>query len=126
MTILHVMNAIPGRRVTNMYSYWHIFYFRIHKTKRSEFKCPHCPHVTHRKPLLQRHIDAVHTMLRKYPCPEFGCHQIFKRPASLKQHSFLHLNIKPFRCKWCDFSGNFICFSFHFQSSLAMMRRLIF
>ena len=84
--------------------------FRFHK-EIPKLRCPHCPHEAFLfdKKRLQRHIEEIHTMGRIYPCPEFGCQQTFRRVRNLKQHSFIHLNIKPYQCKWCDYTGTNAC-----------------
>ena len=54
---------------------------------------------------LRRHISEVHVLGKIFNCPEMGCNQVFRRQTTLDQHARLHLNIKPFQCLWCDFTG---------------------
>ena len=67
--------------------------------------CPHCSYVAKKVVHFNRHIREVHTMDRVFSCPEYGCNLSFKRACTLEIHSRIHLNIKPYQCKWCDFTG---------------------
>jgi len=104
---IHEPGVCPHKDCGAQFKTKHSMTYHISKVHKElqKWTCPHCPHVAKSKQSLQRHVDELHATGRKYPCPEFGCHQTFKRLRNLRQHSFLHLSIKPFRCKWCDFSG---------------------
>ena len=86
----------------SFFTTWH-FFFRVHELP--QIPCPHCPFVAQYDTHIKRHIKQKHTNSKMYPCPEVGCHQTYTTPSTLRQHRFLHLNIKPYRCKWCNFSG---------------------
>lgn len=70
-----------------------------------KFDCPHCSHQSKKEHHLKRHIMEVHGQGKTFSCPEPGCSQTFKRKCHLQQHALLHLNIKPFRCRWCHVTG---------------------
>merc|ERR550534_2852779 len=72
---------------------------------QKKFPCPHCPQIYKRTVDLRRHISEVHVLGKIFNCPEMGCNQVFRRQTTLDQHARLHLNIKPFQCLWCDFTG---------------------
>jgi len=78
----------------------------VHKSHLiQKWPCPQCSYVAKREVHLNRHVREIHTVGRVYSCPEFGCNLTFKRASTLEQHARIHLNIKPYQCRWCEFTG---------------------
>eukprot|EP00088_Acartia_fossae_P056852 TRINITY_DN6625_c0_g1_i5.p1 TRINITY_DN6625_c0_g1~~TRINITY_DN6625_c0_g1_i5.p1 ORF type:complete len:532 (+),score=87.58 TRINITY_DN6625_c0_g1_i5:47-1642(+) len=70
--------------------------------KPPEMPCPMCGKLFHNKKYLDRHARQVHTQQQdmKYKCEICGRGFAVKRHA--EEHRNVHLNLKPFKCRWCD------------------------
>jgi KRAB domain-containing zinc finger protein len=69
---------------------------------RPTFKCMFCTKVLTHPSNLKRHIRTAHfesSDMKVYTCET--CAKSFKDPSALKQHSNLHLEVRPFPCRVC-------------------------
>jgi uncharacterized Zn-finger protein len=51
---------------------------------------------------LKRHVEVFHLKQRKHHCEV--CNQCFVSQQNLREHSFIHQDIKPYKCPHCDMS----------------------
>lgn len=49
---------------------------------------------------LKRHVDVFHLKQRKHYCQE--CERFFVSRQNLREHSFIHIGIKPYKCPNCE------------------------
>ena len=49
---------------------------------------------------LKRHVEVFHLNHKKHLCKT--CNQLFVSQQNLREHSFIHMNIKPYKCPYCE------------------------
>lgn len=76
--------------------------WRYHKG--GEFRCQNCSFIASYRIQLRTHQIRFHD-LGKFSCPFPGCGRSFNRRNSLKRHERIHLRLKPYRCKMCDYAS---------------------
>jgi len=64
--------------------------------------CEQCGKLFHNDVYLKRHIASQHTSYADMPYKCQQCEKGFSAPAPLEFHMNMHLNLKPFRCRYCD------------------------
>lgn len=60
---------------------------------------PKCDKEYSSKFSLKRHIQVYHFKKREVECQV--CHKTFRILQNLVEHTYIHLNIKPYSCEFC-------------------------
>lgn len=76
--------------------------------------CPHCPHISHTRRELKRHIELVHgptspesSDIQVYPCTSSSCDRVFTKRGNLTVHiKTVHEGRKEFTCGTIDLSSS--------------------
>jgi len=70
--------------------------------KPPEHECPICGKLFHNKAYLSRHAISQHgeQNVKKHQCDM--CSKGFNNRLALEGHKNWHLNLKPYKCRWCD------------------------
>jgi len=64
--------------------------------------CDQCAKMFHNKIYLQRHISSQHTAYEDMPFKCDQCGKGFNLANQLEFHMNMHLNLKPFKCRYCN------------------------
>eukprot|EP00088_Acartia_fossae_P004585 TRINITY_DN11973_c0_g1_i1.p1 TRINITY_DN11973_c0_g1~~TRINITY_DN11973_c0_g1_i1.p1 ORF type:complete len:532 (-),score=107.87 TRINITY_DN11973_c0_g1_i1:32-1627(-) len=70
--------------------------------KPPELPCPICGKLFHNKKYVDRHAKSAHVQQQdmRFNCDL--CGKGFTDKKKLEQHTNVHLNLKPYKCRWCD------------------------
>lgn len=81
--------------------------FMVSESGVKEYKCPYCPHITHRAHALSKHINSLHTKAVWFHCEH--CTYRSTDRSSLRRH-VRNLHSQPservFSCDQCGYQGN--------------------
>jgi KRAB domain-containing zinc finger protein len=79
--------------------------------KEEEVMCHECGKVFNHRYRLKQHLSTTHNKSRDHPCP--FCAKVFCLKHQLTKHLLTHSDVKPFKCKYCDYQVN----HFKYQSA---------
>eukprot|EP00088_Acartia_fossae_P051533 TRINITY_DN5789_c0_g1_i4.p1 TRINITY_DN5789_c0_g1~~TRINITY_DN5789_c0_g1_i4.p1 ORF type:complete len:528 (+),score=91.14 TRINITY_DN5789_c0_g1_i4:34-1617(+) len=87
-----------GKTLCNEQSLTH--HMSLHKPP--EFPCPICGKLFHTKRYVALHSKRVHAQpeAMKYKCDV--CNKGFSEKEKMESHINVHLNVKRFKCRWCE------------------------
>ena len=72
--------------------------------KEEEVMCHECGKVFNHRYRLKQHLSTTHNKSRDHPCP--FCAKVFCLKHQLTKHLLTHSDVKPFKCKYCDYQVN--------------------
>eukprot|EP00088_Acartia_fossae_P051530 TRINITY_DN5789_c0_g1_i10.p1 TRINITY_DN5789_c0_g1~~TRINITY_DN5789_c0_g1_i10.p1 ORF type:complete len:534 (+),score=88.53 TRINITY_DN5789_c0_g1_i10:34-1635(+) len=70
--------------------------------KPPEFPCPICGKLFHTKRYMNLHTKRTHAQPQdlKFKCDV--CNKGFNERDKMESHKNIHLNVKPYKCRWCE------------------------
>lgn len=68
-----------------------------------EVMCHECGKVFSHRYRLKQHLSTTHNKSRDHPCP--FCAKVFCLKHQLTKHLLTHADVKPFKCKYCDYQN---------------------
>ena len=99
--------------------------------KEEEVMCHECGKVFNHRYRLKQHLSTTHNKSRDHPCP--FCAKVFCLKHQLTKHLLTHSDVKPFKCKYCDyqvskshhFSTNVLCIPKHFSEYIEIVHQIV-